>query len=754
MEQLLEHERLVTLSGTGGTGKTFLALHAIARMPSSAPPVIFVALGALRDAHDVTPAVARTVGLREAGSRGLFDQLVAFLARRRSLLVLDNFEHVMGAAPVVAELLARCPPLQVITTSRSSLRLAGERELSVPPLDVGDAVKLLVQRAQSVDPSFELTEENAPVVAEICRRLDGLPLAIELAAARSRLLSPEEILDRTTQPLTLLTGGRRDAPERHRTLRATIDWSHELLDEREKVVFRSLAVFAGGATIASAAAVLGIDGDAPVLVDALDSLVDKGLVRRATHAPTTRLELVETIREYAHEQLVAHDEASLRSDLHATYFLRLANDAADPRGPREKALERLDTEYSNLLAAFEHRLETRDPRAFEIAIALSPLWALRGRLSEGRRWSQRAFDLDLGGDARVRARAFGGAAVLALYEADYGAAADLAATALSLFDEVDDEEGRAGTLRTLAIVARDQGDLSAARSLASRAVDVARGLGEPRGLALAMSCLGRVEFFAGDYRTSTALHEEGWSLLETYGTRTELDSETLFLAWGHWVEGRSTVSEALFERALAGARAVDDRWQTALALGGLLRVAGAAGDRNRMLGHAVGSLSICTAIDEKFLGAMSVVGLVDRLPASERTVRFLGAADRLRESVGAHWPVMLAREYRRSMDAARATLPAEALTVAFTRGRSLSLEGVLREIEALAASEARRDDRLTERELDVLRLVAEGLTNREVARRLVLSERTVHAHLRSTFRKLGVSSRSAATRYALDHGYA
>jgi predicted ATPase/DNA-binding CsgD family transcriptional regulator len=756
IEQLLRgDERLLTLTGTGGSGKTFLAIHAISRIvPTTASRVVFVPLGALRDPAEVAAAIARSIGLREAGARGLVQQLLAYLARRPTILVLDNFEQVMPAAPVVAELLAGSPLLQVVATSRSSLRIAGERELPVPPLELPEAVRLLVQRAQAVAPSFELSEENADVLTEICRRLDGLPLAIELAAARTRLLSPEEILERTGRPLNLLTGGRRDAPERQRTLRATIDWSYELLDADEQAVFRSLAVFARGCTLEAVTAVLGAEGESPQLLEELDSLVDQGLARRTAQAGSTRLELLDTIRDYAREKLLDGGEWDERSDRHASYFLELAEGLDPQLALPQRALELLDAEYDNLLAALEYRLQTRDPRALQIALALFPLWSLGGRLSEGRRWSQRVLEGGLAGTDAVRARTLGGAALLALNQADYGVAASLAADALALFRGSDDPRGLAATLRTLAIIARDQGDLAAARSLAGEAVELARSLDEPRDLALALSALGRVEFFAGEFARCTALHEEGRSLLETSGAPRELVAETLFLAWCRWVDGKPSEAADLFERGLLGARAVDDRWHTALALGGLLRVAGAAADRDRMLARGLESLSICVAIDEKFLGAMSLVGLVDQLTPSAQTARLLGAADRLRESVGARWPVMLATEFRHALEAARTTLAPDALTVAFSGGRSLSLEAALHEIEVGAAARTSRADDLTEREVEVLQLVAQGLTNREVAGRLVLSERTVHAHLRTTYRKLGISSRSAATRYALEQGYA
>jgi predicted ATPase/DNA-binding CsgD family transcriptional regulator len=760
LERLLrlgsDDERLITLTGLGGVGKTFLALHAAARLQERELEAAFVPLASVVDATAVAPAIARSVGLREAGRRGLADQLKAYLGARRSLLVLDNFEHVAESASLVSELLAECAGLNVLVTSRSSLRLAGEHELHVPPLPLPDAVTLLVQRAQDVAPTFELTDENTATVTEICRRLDGLPLAIELAAARARVLSPDEILERTASPLALLTGGRRDAPERQRTLRATIDWSYALLSDDARRVFRALSVFARSWTIEAAAAVVGSDVNDAALLDALDSLVDESLVRRAAGSAVTRLRLLETIREYAREQLVEAGEWDARADAHAAFYLRfvtsLEEQLASPHAAA--ALDRLDLEYDNVLAALDRLVTARDPRAVELAGAVWPLWYHGGRLSDGRHWLTRVRDAAIPVAPGIRAKARRGSAVLALHQADYEAAAARAGESLDLFREAGDAAGAAAALRTLALVARDQGDLAAARSLATQALEAVRPLGEARSLALSLSCLGRVEFFAGDYAACDALHTEALPLLEASGAPNEAAGEALYLAWIRYVDGRLDDARQLFLQGLAGARAIDDRWQTALAHGGLARVAAAAGDDRGLHEHGAEALALCIAFDDKFLGSMCLVGLADALRPGRRTARLLGAADRLRDSVGARWPVMAAKEHRRALDAARNVLSPDALTVALAGGRALTLEQASQEFSEASRDELRRTDGLTARELDVLRLVARGLTNQDVAAELVVSERTVHAHLRSTYRKLGVGSRSAATRYAFEHGLA
>jgi non-specific serine/threonine protein kinase len=738
--------RLVTLTGPGGVGKTFLAQHVAAALEPLLPDgIVFVALGSLESAAEVLPAVARSIGLRESGARTLEAQLEATLADRSTLLVLDNFEHVAVAASAVSALLAACPRVRVLTTSRSSLRIAGEHEVPVPPLALDEAVELLVERARAVAPRFELSGENLESVTELCRRLDCLPLAIELAAARAKLLSPAEILERAASPLAFLTSGRRDAPERQRTLRATIDWSYALLDERERAAFRGLAVFARGCTLDAATLVAGAD------VDTLDSLVDKSLVRRSVAAGATRVSLLETIREFAHDALVDNEDWDERTDLHASYFLALAR-TLEPELSSPRALgilERIDAEYDNLLVALARLLEARDVRAVELAAASWRLWYLRGRISDGRRWLGRVLDAPIGAPGAVRARAAVGAATLALHQADYEIAASLAADALAFAREGGHDAIACAAVRTLALVARDQGEHATARSLARQAVDEAKAIGDDYQRALALSCLARVEFFAGANRASLRLHAEAEQLFEQHGNPGELAAERLFLGFCRIAESDFEGAAPLFDEALENAARLDDRWQTALALGGLLRVAAARGDVAQAIEHAADALAICTAIDERFLAAMCIVGLADALQPGVRTARLLGGADALRMGVGAKWPMLLAKEYRRAIEAARESLAPDAFAVAFTEGRALTLQGALGEVEG--SRRASKPD-LTAREVDVLRLVARGLTNQQVAAELVVSERTVHAHLRSMYKKLAIGSRSAATRYALEHG--
>ena len=375
-------------------------------------------------------------------------------------------------------------------------------------------------------------------------------------------------------------------------------------------------------------------------------------MRRATACGTTRLEMLETIRDYADEALAEEGEHELRVDAHAAYFVALAETVEPTLASPDAsvALERIDADYANLLLALARLLERGDPRGLELAAAIWRLWYLRGRLSEGRHWLERALAESEGAPDVVRARALSGAATLALHQADHAAAASLAANALRLAREAGDNSCVASALRTLALVARDQGEQATARSLAQESLEAAKMLADRRSIALALSCLGRVEFFAGQNRRSLSLHRRPAKLFESHGSPSEADRERLFVAWCRLIDGDLEEARPLFKRALESARGLDDRWSAGLALGGLLRIAAAEGELAASRACGLEVLGICSAIDERFLGSMSLVGLADSFPASAGTARRLRAADRLRESVGARWPVFIAKEYRRALE--------------------------------------------------------------------------------------------------------
>ena len=469
-------------------GKTSLARHVAAQLaPDYEHGGSFVALESVRDPTLVPAAIAQALSLREAGAVRLVDRIASFLLGRRMLLVLDNFEHVATAATVVAELLAACPLLEVLATSRGSLRLSGEHEFPLAPLALPDpdhrngldalgaypGVELFLERAIAVRPDFRLSDDNAGAVGEICARVDGLPLAIELAAARVRLLSPAEIVARLAHPFELLSGGSRDLPDRQRTLGDTISWSLALLDRGARTVFARLGVFAGGFTVDAAEAVAGDPGAAGV-IDALAALIDHGLVQRpAETGPASRPRLLETIREFALEELAASGEQDDIRAAHAAFYIALA---------RSGDSDRLEPEQANLRAALRWYLAREDQDgALALSSASSAFWLSRGHLTEGRRWLEQALALGDGPPTADRARASIAAGLLAYHQADYAVAATHLRRGLDQSRARGDEADVARALAALALARTRAGDLAPALHLAEEAVDAYRRLDDERG---------------------------------------------------------------------------------------------------------------------------------------------------------------------------------------------------------------------------------------------------------------------------------
>jgi predicted ATPase len=428
-----EATRLLTLTGPGGMGKTRLALQAAADLLDDFPDGTFFAqLATLSEAELLLPAVAETLGVRETAEQPLDESLKDYLSERRMLLLLDNFEQVLEAAPAVTQLLAGAPGLKVLATSRAPLGLYGEHEFPVPPLTLPDlerppplerltqyeAVGLFVERARALKPDFKVTNESAPAVAEICVRLDGLPLAIELAAARIKMLPPKAMLQRLGSRLKLLTGGARDLPERQRTLRATIEWSFALLDEGEQLLFGRLAVFSGGRTLQAIGAICDAEGDLPrEAFDGISSLVDKSLLRQEKGPDgEPRFVMLETVHEFAREKLKESEESEDIRRLHAEYFLTLAEEAyPELKGPDQlQWLERLEAEHDNMRAALTWALERKEvEEALRLGGALWWFWWMRSHNSEGRLWLEAAPAIEGRVSPEVRAMALAGAGELA-----------------------------------------------------------------------------------------------------------------------------------------------------------------------------------------------------------------------------------------------------------------------------------------------------------------------------------------------------
>ena len=585
VKTLLEGHRLVTLTGVGGCGKTRLALEAAAALPGEervADGVCFVPLASVTQPSLVAPAVAGALGVKEAAGRSLVEALTAYLRDRRLLLVLDNFEQVAAAASLVTEVLAAAPQLIVLVTSRMALRCSGEHEYPVAPLAVPDpsapaeglagyeAVRLFVERARAVQPDFEATGAAAQAVAEICRRLDGLPLAIELAAARVRLLGPQALLARLGRRLALLTAGPRDLPARQQTLRATLEWSHALLTAGEQVLFARLAVFAGGCTLEAAEAVCNADGDLPIdVLDGVESLVAKSLLREVGAGGEPRVGMLETVHEYAGERLAASGAAGALRRRHARYFLGLAEQAEPHLGGGDQAawLKRLQADHDNLRAALGWSLAGEPEVGLRLAGALWRFWEICGYFTEGRGWLEQAL-AGSGGAPALRAKALTGASTMAFCQGDYQQATALHGQALLLFRRLGDARGVAFSLNNLGVQALHQGDLRRAARRYTKALALAREAGDRRLTGYALHNQGELARLAGDYGRAVSLAEESAALFQAVGDQWAAAATRCTLGVAAQGQGDHGRAAREFQDALRVFYALGDRWWAAECLGG------------------------------------------------------------------------------------------------------------------------------------------------------------------------------------------
>jgi predicted ATPase/transcriptional regulator with XRE-family HTH domain len=729
--------RLLTLTGPGGVGKTRLVAQVARNLSASfADGAVFVALAAVTDPARVLPAIAQALGLKEEGAQPIAATLAAALQQRQVLLVLDNCEQVASAGPLVVELLAACAGVKALVTSRAALHVRGEQEFLVPPLALPEAgpasvellthyaaVQLFVQRAQAVKPDFVLSEAMALVVAAICRRLDGLPLALELAAARSKLLPPQALLSRLEQSLQVLVGGGADRPERQHTLRATIAWSYALLGPSDQALFRPLAVFVGGATLDAVEAICGAPGDVGFdVLSGVATLVDHSLVQAESDSDgeESRVRLLETIREYAQERLTESGEGEALRRRHAEYYLALA-EAAEPEltgRAQERWLACLEREHDNLRAALRWACEREaGEQGLRLAGALGRFWYTRGYVSEGRSWLEAALTAAGPGPSASRAKALYGAGMLALQQGDYGRGLALFEESLALSRVLADERDIAAALHGLGLVAQDQGDFARARALGDEALvlrrrlgersDIAaslnslgnvaerqgdfvcalvrheeglvlrRALGDSQGIADSLHNLGDVVYRQGDYARALALHKESLALYRAIGDRQGLANALVSLGNVEYQRGDFERSRALLEESLALYRALGDAYGSAVALDNLGEVASMQGDHEKAQTLYGESLRLSRDIGAKELVATGVEFLAWVAAArgqALRSGRLGGAAAALREALD----MPLYPEHRgshdRAMQVARAALGAEGFASAWAAGRALSLE--------------------------------------------------------------------------------
>jgi predicted ATPase/class 3 adenylate cyclase len=609
VERLLGHTRLLTLTGPGGSGKSRLALAVAADLLTQfRDGSYFVDLSPVTDPALVPAAVANALGVPEAAGRPALDGVKEHLRDRELLQVVDNFEQVAEAGPVLEELLLAAPRLQTMVTSRVVLALRGEQEYAVPPLHVPDpgrlprdlsalegveAVRLFRERARAANPRFSLTEQNAPVVADICARLDGLPLAIELAATRTKVLTPEQILSRLKRRLSILTSSSRTLPGRQRTLRAAIAWSYDLLDPVEQRLFGRLSVFTGGWAFEAAEAVcdpeeLGLDA-----LDGLTSLVDKSLIRRSEPpGRPSRFSMLETIREFAQEQLEASGDLEPVRERHADHYLRLAEEAEPHLTGADQGewLDRCDTEHANIRAALRWAIDRGQAgRAQAAAGALWRFWQQRGHLAEGRRWLEEVLAMPAG-QARTaeRAKALVAAGGIAWWS-DRAASRAPYAEALEIERELGDPARLAEALYNQAFVVAAEHDLEAAARLLEECLELFRRLGDERGVARVLAMQVVPDAMAGAWDRVMARLEEVAAIWRRLGDRLQLAFDLIWLAFAHGRAGRPDDARAIALEALELFREADNPTGVALAfldLAFLLTWEGRHADAIRMGGVA------------------------------------------------------------------------------------------------------------------------------------------------------------------------
>ena len=707
-ELLLRQEvRLVTVTGPGGIGKTRLATQVASGLVEHFPGgTHFVPLSALSDPDLVASVIVQALGIREAGGQSPLEILKRNLQdslRAPVLLLLDNFEHLIQAVPTVAEILAAGPNVKILVTSRSALHLYGEHEFPLPPLTLPDsrsmpsvealsqcpAVALFVQRAAAARPDFELNPENASAVAEICARLDGLPLAIELAAARVKVLSPASMLTRLASRLQLLTGGSRDLPQRQQTLRAAIDWGYDLLSPAEQKLFRRLSVFVGGCNLESVEAVCDTKGDLDLdLLDGMASMVDKSLVQQVEQGKgESRFVMLETLREYALEKLEASGEAALTKRAHAAYYLVLAEENATESSEAEGAgwLERLGLEHDNFRAGLEWLTETGNAEwGLRLGTSLFRFWEVREYLAEGRDRLDRLLKLtEAGATTKLRMRALFAAGVLAGEQGDYASAAALINESQDIAQALGDKTGVAVSLNALAVFARDRGDVEVAHVLFEASLALWRESGDQKAIARALSNLANVAKLQGEYGRARELYVECLSIFRELGDRTGVAWSLNYQGDVARDQGDSAAAQTLYEQGLAMFREVDDRWGIAGTLADLGNLAREKRDYSTARFMYRGSIKLFQELDHR-RGIARLLEYFACLAAAqleaERSLRLAGAAAALRKNIGAPLTPAEQAKLETSLHAARQALTDKGGATAWLEGWALPAERAIEEV--------------------------------------------------------------------------
>ncbi|HLY22673.1 MAG TPA: LuxR C-terminal-related transcriptional regulator [bacterium] len=744
-EELLRPEvRLLTLTGPPGIGKTRLAIAVATDVRDRFEDgVWFVDLASIADSALVVPAIAHVLRIREAAPQALLKLVKRDLRDKHNLLVLDNFEQVTGAAVELADLLEACPAVKMMVTSRAALRLSWEHEFPVPPLGVPDpahlpgadimseypAIALFVERARAVSPSFRLTASTAEAVARVCARLDGLPLAIELAAARIKELPPPAILTRLESRLDFLTGGTRDLPARQQTLRRAIAWSYDLLDPTEKTWFNRLSGFMGGCPSDGIEAVCTADAqDRADTLDILRSLIDKSLLQQeAGGAAQPRFRMLETIQEFGLDRLRATGEFEAVRERHAAFFITVAERAEVGLATAAQPawLDWLEREHDNLRAALRWALGRAEAQtALRLVATLMRFWLMKAYYAEARMWAERV--LAATADATlIRAKTLRGFAHLLWIQGDYERAKQLSEQSLTLSQDLGDRYGIAFGVASLGLHAYLKGDLEEAAQCLDRSLRLARELQDKWLVSLVLNILGRTVDRRGDPALARQHLDEGLRLADGIGDRWLVSLLHTSLGVVSLHQRDAVPAAKHFNDSLGLARDLGDQWGIAWNLEGLAAVAVTAGDH-------------------------------------ERAARLLGAADALRKVINTPLTPSERADLERTLAAARAALSEADIAAAWAKGAAMRPDqaiqyavGVGESVTTEAkgpASLHRLPGTLSLREQQVAALIARGKTSRQIARALFIAERTAETHVQHILNKLGVNSRAQIAVWAVEHG--
>ncbi len=757
--------RLVTLTGPGGVGKTRLAIAIATTLTGVFPDgICFVDLAPVRDADLVGAAIGNALGVHDASDRPWSERLIAWLAGKSLLLVIDNLEHLLPAAALVDSLLTAVGSSRLLVTSRERLHLYGEQVFPVEPLalppagtetfvDLSEnmAIQLFVARAQAVRPDFTLNHVNAPTIAAICHRLDGLPLAIELAATRIEQFSPSALLARLEHRLPLLNTGARDQPPRFHTMRDAIAWSYDLLTPEEQSLFRHLAVFVGGCSLKGAEAVAGPEiaqlaprgelradvADSAAdpsfsvsasVLDGITSLVAKSLLRpQVSTSGEPRFVMFETIREFGLEQLERSGEADDARHAHLGFYARLAERArTELAGPHQLAwFDHLEAELGNLRAALTWAIEHEDALVLQMAGDLILFWTVRSRPREGQRWLEAALAADRGGSASARGR----------------------------------------VLLGIGMTAFDLDDYERAEAPLTESLSLARAAGDRTLISAALGGLGQVARFHGDHERAFALHEEGLSLARAVGDTIEIAYLLGAMGTSALLLGKNVQAAEYLEEGLMLARQLGSDHVIAGALGSLGRPLLQLGEYERATNLFKEGLVLSHRIDNQWNVAVCLEGLAVTAAAQEqreRAVRLFGVGEALAEASDVPVPPFYQAENARYLAAVRSQMGEAAFVAAWESGRAMSVEEAIAEaisdtapdgdLPALPSTLLGSRLGLTAREIEVLRLLPQGLSNPGIATALSISPRTAQTHVHHILTKLGVNTRAEAVRIAVERG--